>query len=724
MTTEAIVHRAAREAFAAGLSIVPPSEDGVKRPWPDESGKWEPFKTTRATAAQMQGWWPGRTGLGVIAGPASGGVESWDFDDDDAFRAFLAAADAAGLSSGVARIRAGYEDRTPAGGVRWLVRYPADVTRGANLKLARRPKRPDERKHDHDLVKTLIELPDYAVVAPSNGKVHPSGRPYVRQSGGFPTIASYSADEREALIQLARSFDEMPRADTSRSTAPTPDRGGRPGDDFTRRVPWPDVLEPHGWRAVHTRGDVTCWRRPGKATPGISATTNHAGSDLLYVFSSSTPFEPDRGYSKFSAYALLNHGGDFAAAARDLAGHGYGEPARGVGQTTGGPDTSGQAHAETSQDGAPAHPHRWQRAGDAIAEPSPEPIVEGTAWSDCLTVLVGESASGKTFVELDMAASVSADLAWHGRGVKHGSVVYYGFEGNVSLRLRVLREVAGHRLENVYVIKASDPLSPIVDRDRVEIPGRGEQDAIRDLQEIVAHIKAGGLPPVTLTFIDTVRASLSGSEDSSEAASAYLRAVRRIMTHAPGAACILAHHAGWQDGETKRKRERGSSAFRGNVDGTLYLEAGEYDRERRQARLTLSTIKVRDGETLPPIYMVRKQVEIPGLADRWGRPVTSCIIVADPRTREDREAEGTRKAEAQTRAVDLKTLHVIAERPVLATSQEKIRVAVGLAKTVVCESVARLLERGWADPPAAQRLPYTLTPAGRAALEASPCESD
>ncbi len=55
---------------------------------------------------------------------------------------------------------------------------------------------------------------------------------------------------------------------------------------------------------------------------GISATTNWDGSDLLYVFSTSTLFEPKRGYSKFAAYALLNFGGDFRAAARDLANHG------------------------------------------------------------------------------------------------------------------------------------------------------------------------------------------------------------------------------------------------------------------------------------------------------------------------------------------------------------------------------------------------------------------
>jgi hypothetical protein len=38
--------------------------------------------------------------------------------------------------------------------------------------------------------------------------VHPSKKPYVHCSGSFATIANYTADEREALIDLARTFDE------------------------------------------------------------------------------------------------------------------------------------------------------------------------------------------------------------------------------------------------------------------------------------------------------------------------------------------------------------------------------------------------------------------------------------------------------------------------------------------------------------------------------------
>jgi hypothetical protein len=97
------------------------------------------------------------------------------------------------------------------------------------------------------------------------------------------------------------------------------------GDDFNRRADWGDILRPHGWTyAGKGGGGSDQWCRPGKGR-GTSATTNFGGSDLLFVFSTNAdPFEEGKGYTKFSAYALLEHNGDFHAAARALARQGYG----------------------------------------------------------------------------------------------------------------------------------------------------------------------------------------------------------------------------------------------------------------------------------------------------------------------------------------------------------------------------------------------------------------
>ena len=98
--------------------------------------------------------------------------------------------------------------------------------------------------------------------------------------------------------------------------------GERPGDTLNEtadRAWWRHLLERHGWSLIHQRGDVDYWQRPGKDGKEWSATLGACGP-YLYVFSSNAaPFEPERGYQPFSAYTLLEHGGDFKAAAKALA---------------------------------------------------------------------------------------------------------------------------------------------------------------------------------------------------------------------------------------------------------------------------------------------------------------------------------------------------------------------------------------------------------------------
>ena len=183
--------------------------------------------------------------------------------------------------------------------------------------LARRSKLPAERQHEKDNIKVLIQLPAFSIVAPTSGRVHPSGRPYLRRSGSFSTIAAYTSEEREALIELARSFDAVPRREPYQPVDKAP-QDTRPGDEFNRCTTWEELLGPQGWTKVFTRNETSYWRRPGKGV-GISATTNYAGADLFYVFTSSTAFDDAKSYSRFGAYAVLEHGGDFRAAARALA---------------------------------------------------------------------------------------------------------------------------------------------------------------------------------------------------------------------------------------------------------------------------------------------------------------------------------------------------------------------------------------------------------------------
>lgn len=316
MSIQKTIRQTALAAHKAGLSLVPPREDGSKAP----IGGWGKYQKYRPLLRQIHNWYGAHTGVGLVCGRVSRNLECLEFDDSDVYSAYNGLAKATSLDGLVDKIATGYSEQSPSCGIHWL--YRCSPING-NTKPARRIKRPEEMLHPEDKVKTLIETRGeggYIIIAPSFGTVHPSGKPYLLLQGSLETIATITTEEREALFELARSFDQINRPGALRGNwnRATP-LGTRPGDLFNSQGSWTQILIPHGWIPVYQANEETYWRRPGK-DQGISATTNYHGSDLLYVFSTSTAFEPERGYSKFSAHALLDHAGDFKAAAWSLSG--------------------------------------------------------------------------------------------------------------------------------------------------------------------------------------------------------------------------------------------------------------------------------------------------------------------------------------------------------------------------------------------------------------------
>jgi hypothetical protein len=364
---------------------------------------------------------------------------------------------------------------------------------------------------------------------------------------------------------------------------------------------------------------------------------------------------------------------------------------------------------------APDNRPRFRAAIDVMGEAPPLEVVEGLAGAGRVGLLVGESGAGKSFVALSMLSAQADGAPWCGRSTTRGSVAVVAFEQDaIGERLRAAQD-QGHSLADFYVLRADEPLSPRVSGDGIEAPSPGEAFVAGRLQYLAHDLAAQGRPPIVHVVVDTVRQSMAGPEESSEAVSAYLRAARRaVSTAAPGAALTLLHHSGWQDGEQKKRRERGSSAFRGNVDYVHYLELAEPDAEdTSEVRLVLRTLKSRDGERRAPLFLIRRRVDL-GSLDQYGNARTSCVIVADPRSRQDREAEAAAELEAQERADGLEMLHVIAARPE-ATSAEDLRAAAGWGKPRAAAALSRLVLLGWVRRGGRGR-PFQVLQAGAEAL--------
>jgi putative DNA primase/helicase len=317
------IYRTAVEAHRHGINVLPISGDGSKRP----AVKWEVYQHERITLSDLERWFlftHRYPGLAFVTGAISGGLGLLDFDDEAIYQAWRAQMRQQGMAHLSERIAQGYLEASPSG--RHLL-YRCRTVDG-NRKLAGRLIGATRR--------TLIETRGeggLVVVAPSGEGVHPSGKSYRLLQGGAATIQMITAPERQALLKAACALDELsPQIrdrdggvrQKERSERRREDlKGLRPGDFYNRYASWEEVLAPHGWRLLYMQGDEGYWTKNAH----VHATTNYKGSDLLYVFSTSTPFEPERGYSKFAAYTLLNYGGldehAFVAAARDLAAQGY-----------------------------------------------------------------------------------------------------------------------------------------------------------------------------------------------------------------------------------------------------------------------------------------------------------------------------------------------------------------------------------------------------------------
>lgn len=522
---------AMKAARAAGFCVVPPEHDGSKKP----AGTWKQYQTTKPTDDELNRWYvkERRDGLGYVTGTVSG-IECFEFDDAGILEAFQDAAVRTGLGELVARVETGYSDRSPGGGVHWYYRCP-DI--GGNTKLAERPDQ--ESGTRNPLIETRGEG-GYVVAAPSQGGVHPSGKPYVLQSGGPATIATITPEERHDLFTLARSFNETPPRQPA-DREPTQPSGERVGDIYSAAVTWPDILEPHGWIRVYERDGVTYWRRPGKDR-GISATTNHGGHDALYVFTSSTVFEPNTGYRKLTAYVMLNHGGDWTAAIRALADQGYAPD---------GPMNDGRAADGERRDPAPHHPAILQTRAAADIEPREvEWLWRGWLPLGMIAVLAGYGGGGKSTIALQIAAAVSTGGTLpDGTRAPLGNVLYFAAEDSPEHTLIPRLQAMGADRNRVHIV------------DGIRQPG-DEQGWVQLRTHVAAIEEAVRRLEITLAVIDPVSSFIGDANSDKESDVRAALTPLKGMAERTGSAVLMIRHVS-KGGDSARAASRilGSTAW-------------------------------------------------------------------------------------------------------------------------------------------------------------------
>lgn len=584
-------HPAALAWHEAGCCVLPARLDGSKAAALPE---WKSYQATRPTTEQIKQWFgTGHPGMGIVCGQASGNLEMLELEGravaEGQLQQLIDLLTATGLDKlWQQATTGGYVEWTPGGGMHVLYRVDGAPVPG-NTKLAQRPARPDEytdderriaaTRPDKAFTRVLAETRGeggWVVVAPSSGPTHPTGRAWTAVYGSPATIPTITAGQREQLLRIVRCLDRTPAApepvSPPRPALPRDADTLSPGDDFEAKTTWADLLRPHGWTLAYTQGRTSYWRRPGKTTPGISATTGHAGDrDRLYVFSSSTPFDPERPYTMFGAYAVLEHNGDHAAAARALRAAGYGSPPEAHAATfadlipprpaaapeavPAAPDAENvpaaaqpEAEQEPIQEAVETRePTTLERLRAALIRssqlddiPEPEPLISDILYRNSIAWLIGPPGNGKSFVAIDMAGCVSCGEIWQGYRATKGDVLYLIAEGvsGIKQRVRAWESAMGQPMNDVQFLP-------------VAVQSANEDDWSAFVQ-LSREIRPA------LIVIDTqARVTVGMEENSAKDMGEFVHRVERLRV-ASGACVLVVHHQG-RSGD----HMRGSTALEG-----------------------------------------------------------------------------------------------------------------------------------------------------------------
>ena len=504
--------------LAAGLSCLPAAK-ARKHP---AIGSWKNWQTRLPTEVEVRAWFSNaHDAICVVSGAVSGNLECLDFDNGgERFAAWIEKVDTGLLAQLVI-------EQTPSGG--YHVCYRCEEPVEGNLKLARGIR--DGKQ------KTLIETRGEGglfLCAPTEG--------YSLQQGDFAHLPTISSDARQALLEAARSLDELPAASTPTApaganvgqrgadSAPT---GGKdafdlaPGDDFNARGDIHPLLEAAGWQFAGNNPDGNeLWTRPGKdPRNGISATYKDGS---FYVFSSNAaPFEPNVMYSPFAVYATLNHNGDYTAAASALLSQGYGKAKSDLGGVTLNLKPS-VAGATQSEEG----PLPLGTLKKRFPEMRPV-LIDGFLRIGETMNIIAAPKTGKSWLVTQLCVCVASGTDWFGHVCTPGRVLIIDNE--------LHEETSANRIPLVVeAMRRANPSLPNVD-DMIDVWNlRGKWKSIADLSVWLPRFREAGYRMIVIDAFYRALPKDTDENDNGSIASIY----NLIDTFAKQVGCsfVLIHH--------------------------------------------------------------------------------------------------------------------------------------------------------------------------------------
>jgi AAA domain len=238
---------------------------------------------------------------------------------------------------------------------------------------------------------------------------------------------------------------------------------------------------------------------------------------------------------------------------------------------------------------------------DLLNVPEQEYLIKDVLPRYGIGCIYGPSASGKTFVVLDMVNAIARGKGWFGHKVTQCKVLYICLEGKGGFPARIKAYIKHHNIEGNHLVEyVMAQLSLLSDRDTDALIAT----AMR------AGIKHG------LIVIDTLSAATPGMDENQSAEMGIaIKTLKRIQA-ATKSFVLTVHHSG----KDATRGLRGHSSYFAAQDAVIEIK-------REDERRSLKLAKSKDGSDDIEHHFRLSKVEIG--KDRDGNSKASCVVVAE-----------------------------------------------------------------------------------------------
>lgn len=265
--------------------------------------------------------------------------------------------------------------------------------------------------------------------------------------------------------------------------------------------------------------------------------------------------------------------------------------------------------------------------------------VRGFLRTSSVALLYGRRGCFKSFLALDLAASLATGLPWHGHDiVDPGLVIYIAAEGGGGMvqRSRAWAEEHGIDPSKIRLLFVTEPAIINGDSEDMDVLIHRIREAIdwhdegwREPDTGFVHEMPTAREWPVMIVIDTLARCFSGDENQQEDMGMFIQGVDRLKMEFNASIFIL-HHTGRDE-----SHERGSTALGGACD-TIYRVDADADTKQ----LTLTNEKMKDSREPSPIVLACREVQVARRpSDDPNEDLTSIVIESASASTEAKQAE-------------------------------------------------------------------------------------